>query len=265
VTWKDTPPVTRAFLVLTGSILAVRLALARRYLVATVIQASVPLQDHFFPWVLREPSLLAAAYFAPFCTELPVLLRPSRRRMRRHAAMVTLSAGILLVHQASYFFATWVIVFWAGLFLVWMAGSGLDEPELACRKGPLLAQTLISFWFLGGAVGKWTPAYWAGEPYYDLFFAHHPYVAYALLRAWVDAGTLRSIATWFSRSVVVIETAMAFTVFLPARPASAITVLVALGMWLFAGDLFDVAWPIIGTALAGRILSGAATPPAASA
>src|SRR2546427_11724360 len=56
---------------------------------------------------------------------------------------------------------------------------------------------------------------------------------------------------------------MVFTVFLPARTASAITIVVALGMWLSAGDLFDVAWPIIGTALAGRILSGAATHPAA--
>ena len=264
MTWKDAPPITRAFLVLTGSIFAVRMALARQYLLTTGIQASVPLHDHFFPWALREPSLLAAAYFAPFCTELPVLFRPSQRRMRRHSIMVTLCAGILLIHQASYFFATWVVVFWAGLFLMWMAGSALDEPQRACSNGPLLAQALISFWFLGGAVGKWTAAYWAGEPFYDLFFAHHPYVVYSLLRVWVDADALRSIATWVSRSVVVIETAMVLTVFLPARTASAITIVVALGMWLSAGDLFDVAWPIIGTALAGRILSGAAAPPAAT-
>ena len=261
MTWKDAPPVTRAFLALTTSICAVRILLIWQYLLIIVIQAHVPLRDHFFPWVLREPSLLAGAYFAPLCTELPVLLRPSDRRMHRHAIMVTLCAAILLVHQASYFFATWVVVFWAGLFLMWMAGSALDAPRRACKTGPLLAQALISFWFLGGAVGKWTAAYWAGEPFYDMFFAHHHYLVYALLRLWVEPGTLRVVATWFSRSVVVVETAMAFVVFLPARTASAITVVVALGMWLCSWDLFDVAWPMIGTALAGRILSAADTLP----
>ena len=81
------------------------------------------------------------------------------------------------------------------------------------------------------------------------------------MRTWVEPGTRRVVATWFSRSVVVVETAMAFVVFLPARTASAMTVVVALGMWRCIGDLFDVAWPMIGTSLAGRILSAADTPP----
>src|SRR3989442_11785753 len=105
--------------------------------------------------------------------------------MLRYLIMVTLCSAILLVRQARYFFATWVVVFWAGLFLIWIAGSALDAPLRACKTVPLLAQALISFWFLSGAVGKWRSAYWAGEPFYDMFFAHHHFLVYALLRLWV--------------------------------------------------------------------------------
>jgi hypothetical protein len=250
------PPVTRAFLALTLSILAVRLALIRRFLTAIAVQSAVPVHDHFFPWILREPIVLATAFFVPLATELLVLRRPTPRRMRISALTVTLGAAALLVHQASYFYATWVVVFWAGTLLVWMAWNGAADPERAAKQGPFLAQLLVGFWFLGGAAGKWTGGYWAGRPFHDLFFLHGPYLQYAQLRTSLDESTLRTLATWFSRWVVLVETAMAFTIFLPARLASTITVVVALGMWISAPDLLDVAWPIIGTALAGRFLIG---------
>lgn len=247
--------VTRAFLALTGAIFAARVLFARQYLLAAASVAVVPVQDHFFPWVLRQPLLLATAFLAPLATEAAVLLRPTPRRMRRHAVWVTLSAAILLLHQASYFFATWVVIFWAGLLLVWLAYRGLADEESACRMGPFLAQLLISFWFLGGAAGKWTEAYWTGAPLHDLFFAHGPYVVHAWLRATVDGDTLRLIATWFSRAVVVTESVMAFTFLLPARLASTLAIGVALGMWGCLGGLSDIALPMIGVALAGRILA----------
>ena len=254
--WKGASPLTRAFLALTLSIVAVRLALIPRFLTAIAVQAAIPLHDHFFPWVLRRPIVLAAAFFAPLATELLVLRRPTPRRMRVSATAVTLGAAALLIHQASYFYATWVVVFWAGALLGWMAWSGTADPERATKQGPFLAQLLIGFWFLGGAAGKWTDGYWAGRPFYDLFFLHGPYLQYAQLRTWLDDSTLRTLATWFSRWTVLVETAMAFIVLLPARLASTITVVVALGMWVAVPDLLDVAWPIIGTALAGRFLLG---------
>ena len=258
--WRGTPPVTRAFLGLAVAICGVRLLLIRQYCLIIAVAAAVPLHDHFFPALLRQPALLAAAFFAPLWTEVQVLLRPTAGRMKRHAVAVTLSAAVLLVHQASYFFATWIVVFWAGLFLAWLAWSGTADPEGAGRKGPFLAQLLTAFWFLGGAAGKWTAGYWAGEPFHDLFFAHHPYAVYALLRTWLDPDTLRVVATWFSRGVVVVETAMAGVAFVPARVASTVSIAAALGMWLSTGDLYDVAGPVIGTALAARILAAAARP-----
>jgi hypothetical protein len=260
VTWRDRPAVTRAFVVLTAAIFTARVLFARQYLLAAATVAAVPVQDHFFPWVLRQPLVLATAFLAPLATELAVLLRPTAGRMRRHAVWVTVSAAILLLHQASYFFATWVVVFWAGLLLVWMAYRGPGDAEGARRQGPFLAQLLISFWFLGGAAGKWTAAYWTGAPLYDLFFARGPYALHAWLRASLDGDSLRLLVAWFSRAVVVTESAMACTLLMPARMASILTVVVALGMWGCLGGLSDIALPMVGVALAGRILAEGANP-----
>ncbi len=261
MSWRGAPPAVRAFLVLTASIFAVRIFLIPLYGLIVVVAASVPLHDHFFPALLRQPSLVAIAFIAPLATEVLVLLRPTVERMQRHAVVVTIAAAVLLVHQATYCSATWVVMFWAGLFLAWLAWNGSSDPAGAQSRGPFLAQLLIAFWFLGGAAGKWTAGYWEGEPFYELFFAHHPYAVYSLVRTYFDAEMVRVVATWFSRGAVVVETAMAFVVFLPARWASTLAVVVALGMWCTAGDLFEVAWPVIGMALAGRILSAAPRAP----
>ena len=59
---------------------------------------------------------------------------------------------------------------------------------------------------------------------------------------------------------MLVETAMMGVAFVPARVASTVSIAVALGMWLSTGDLYDVAGPVIGTALAARILAAAARP-----
>src|SRR5438445_606616 len=135
MTWRGMPPVTRAFLGLAVAICGVRVLLIRQYCLIIAVAAAVPLHDHFFPALLRQPALLAAAFFAPLWTEVQVLLRPMAGRMKRHAVAVTLSAGVLLVHQASYFFATWIVVFWAGLFI----GTALAARILAAAARPVIA------------------------------------------------------------------------------------------------------------------------------
>ena len=146
-------------------------------------------------------------------------------------------------------------MFWAGLFLVWLAWSGAADERRATTTGPFLAQLLTAFFFLGGAAGKWTAGYWSGEVFYDIFFARQSYFVYSQLRAWFDDPTIQLIAKWFSRSAVVVETSMALVVFLPARLASKVSIAAALGLWLTSADLFEVAWPLIGIALAGRLLA----------
>jgi hypothetical protein len=252
------PSVARAARALTASLFAVRLLLVNRHLELAAVQTFAPVQDAFFPQVLRHPAPLLIAAFLPLVTEAFVLFRPTRPRLRRQAVCETVAAAILLVHQATYYYATWVVIFWAGAFLLWLAWGAARSDDAVRATGPFLAQLIIAFVFFGGAAGKWTAGYWSGAPLYDLFFRDRPYFVYAALRARFDMTTLRLIATGFSRAIVVVETAMAFIVFLPARPAAIVTVLVACGLWLSSGDLFDVAWPIIGLAVAGWILAAPA-------
>jgi len=252
--------VRSAFRVLEGSLLAVRVMLAVQYLHIAAIQTIAPVHDHFFPAVLRHPTLLLVAFFVPMISEVVVLSHPTPAGMKRAAAIETLGAAILLLHQATYFYATWVIVFWAGLFLVWLAWSGAADARRAMKTGPLLARLLIAFFFLGGAAGKWTAGYWSGEVFYDMFFARQSYFVYAQLRAWFDDATIQLIARWFSRWAVIVETSMALVVFLPARVASTVSIAAALGLWLTSADLFEVAWPLIGLALAGRLLASQRDP-----
>jgi len=81
MTWREMSPVTRAFLGLAVAICGVRLLLIKQYCLIIAVAAAVPLHDHFFPALLRQPALLAAAFFAPLWTELQVLLRPTAGRM----------------------------------------------------------------------------------------------------------------------------------------------------------------------------------------
>jgi hypothetical protein len=247
--------VRSAFRVVEGALLAVRVMLAVPYIRIAAIQTVAPVRDHFFPPVLRHPTLLLIAFFMPMIAEIIVLSRPARADMKRAAAIETLGAAILLLHQATYFYATWVIVFWAGLFLVWLAWSGAADERRATTTGPFLAQLLTAFFFLGGAAGKWTAGYWSGEVFYDIFFGRQSYFVYSQLRVWFDDTAIQLIAKWFSRSAVVVETSMALVVFLPARLASTVSVAAALGLWFTSADLFEVAWPLIGVALAGRLLA----------
>ena len=247
--------VRRAFRALAGSLLAVRVMLALSYVRIAALQVIAPVHDHFFPAPLAHPTLVLVAFFVPVMTEIAVLSHPAPAGMKRAAAVETLGAAVLLLHQATYFTATWVIVFWAGLFLAWLAWSGAADERRAMETGPFLAQLLIAFFFLGGAAGKWTAGYWSGQVFYDMFFARQSTFVYAQLRAWFEDATIQLIAKWFSRSAVVVETSMALVAFLPARLASTVSIAAALGLWLTSADLFEVAWPMIGIALAGRLLA----------
>jgi len=247
--------VSNALRAIALALLAVRIMLAASYIRIAALQVIAPVHDHFFPAPLRHPALVLVAFFGPMLTEVLVLHRPTAGQMRRAAGMEVAGAAVLLLHQASYFYATWVIVFWAGVFMVWMAWSGSADEERAAAIGPFLAQLIISFFFLGGAAGKWTAGYWSGEVFYDLFFARRSDLVYAQLRAWFSDASVHLIATWFSRSVVVVETSLALVWLLPARLAASVSIAAALGLWFTSGDLFEVCWPIIGLALAGRLLA----------
>ena len=74
------------------------------------------------------------------------------------------------------------------------------------RRPAFLSRIIISMILLGGAVGKWTSEYWSGEVLYQIYFAERDFWVFNLLRDNFDADTLREIATWYSRNVIIVET-----------------------------------------------------------
>ena len=254
MTAMATPSVQRAFLFACAPLVAVRVMLVPRHLTAAALQIAAPVDDHFFPAPLRNPVLLLIAALIPILTGAMALYRPSRERMRGAAVTELLATGVLLLHQATYFYATWVIGFWVAAYLVWLAWPASRSEFIAATRGPFLAQLLIAFFFLGGAVGKWTPGYWSGDVFYDVFLRHQAYVAYAQAHLGLDPPALHDVARWLSRLVVLFESALAGLILLPARAAMMVAVAAGLALWCSAPNLFEVSWLLIGLALAGHAL-----------
>ena len=249
--------VGRAFASLMVSIAVVRLLLASDYRTRGVVQLAIPVDDPLFPLAFRNPLLLLLAILGPLITEFTVISRPTWVSARTAAAVEIVSATVLMTHQASFYRATWVVVFWCGWMLAWLAWIAEWRPGLVRSCGPVLALALVAFFFLGGAVGKWTAGYWSGEPFRDLLFRRHPGMLYEYLRTTTDEPTLRYIAMIYSRSVVILETMMIGIVLVPPRIASAIIVIVGLGMWVSSSVLYEIVFPIIGLAVVVWRLAGA--------
>ena len=116
---------------------------------------------------------------------------------------------------------------------------------------------MISMILLGGAVGKWTSEYWSGEVFYDIYFVDRDFWVFNLLRDHVEPETLREIATWYSRQVVVVESVAGFGLWLlPARWAAIAGMVVLTSIALLSNFLlFSVLSCVIALAAVGLFVS----------
>ncbi len=223
----DAPPgsgrITWAYLIVQ---IGLFIGLAWKYeffLLADEVHRLIPLRHDFFPEFLRSPDVVRYAYLgalASIVTGAAGMLPWIRRLFG-----VTLcgSLVVLLTHQASYNDMTFATSLWVSIWSLWLTTRmGRDEPYELIRRGALLARAIASMILLGGAVGKWTPEYWSGEVFYDIYFIDRDYWVFNYLRETYDTETLRTLATWYSRKVVVLETVAAFVLWMmPARLAAA--------------------------------------------
>lgn len=188
-----------------------------------------PLADSFFPaWFQSAESVRWAYLIAVGSIVLGVAGMLASIRMVCAAAQV-LALAFLLVHQASYNDMTFATSLWASVWVFWFTTRmNRDEPSTLMRRAAFLSRSIASMILLGGAVGKWTPEYWSGEVFYDIYFLERDYWVFNYLREQYDAESLRTIATWYSRKVIALETFFGFTLWLfPPKVAA------ALGVWIF--------------------------------
>ncbi len=211
---------------------------------ATQVYQLWPLRQPFFPDWLRAAETFAAAYLVAVLSIAATIVLPTGR-LRQGFSWLSLAAiSLLCLHQGSYNDATFTTAWWTALWSAWLAGRltwlssrsaattvGAPPAELLDERlyaqASRLAAAIVSLILLGGAVGKWTQEYWSGQALYEIYFVDRDYWLFNSLRSSSSAGGLRSIATWYSRAVVVIETACGLALWLlPPRIAAMIGVVV---------------------------------------
>lgn len=210
------------------------------------------LSDAFFPALFSHPLTLAVLFLTSVTIGLVGLFVRSKLALRCHAITTLVCMFGLCIHQGTYNDVTFVTCFWVSTWCVWYTFRLDDPADILLSKAKVFGILIISLIFLGGAAGKWTPGYWSGEVIYEIYFAGRDFWFFNLLRANMEVDALREFATYYSRMVVLSETACAFLWLLNPRTGSAIALIMFLGITLFSNVLlFSVTLCLIGLAIVG--------------
>ncbi|WDQ17314.1 hypothetical protein [Rhodopirellula sp. P2] len=224
------------------------------YLLADRIYEAIPIQHDFFPTWLQSATVLRVAFLTAAISVVAAWITEQRGPRCFAAAVTWISATVMIWHQGSYNDMTFVTFWWCSLWAFWYTTRlEIDSPEELGRKASVLSRVIVSVVLLGGASGKWTAEYWSGDVLWEIYFLDRDFWVFNFLRSNFDTETLRSIATFYSRKVVLIETFAGLGVWLlPARWAAIIGAIVFTSIALFSNFmLFSVLSPLIGLSLAG--------------
>ncbi len=214
------------------------------------INATVRIQDSFFPALFKSSNLLVALYVIPIAFGIESMRTRNVGMLRIQAIATAVCMFGLCIHQSSYNNVTYLTCFWASLWCVWFSLK-IEEPENQLLfKAKTFAILIVSLIFLGGAAGKWTPGYWSGEVLYQIYFLDRDFWFFNYLRTSMDSEALREFATVYSRMVVLVESGCAFLWLLPIKLAAMIGLVVLLGICLFSNiQLFSVMFSLLGLML----------------
>ncbi|WP_149497904.1 hypothetical protein [Roseiconus lacunae] len=217
-----------------------------------------PLADAFFPEFLQSADVVRNVYLGTLAGIVVGVfgLTPWLRTVA--AAFTTGCLAVLLIHQASYNDMTFATSAWASLWVLWLTTRmSRDDPFSLMGRAAFLARLIGSMVLLGGAVGKWTPEYWSGEVFYDIYFVDRDFWVFNLLRDHSQVESLKSMAMWYSRKVIVVETLAGFGLWLlPPKWAAAVGVTIYFSIAFFSNHLlFSVLWCMVGLSATGFLVS----------
>jgi hypothetical protein len=225
---------------------------------AADIYAAIPLDDPLFPDWLRSVYTISFAYLIAVAAIVLNFFTASRSLQRLFSWVTIVAATILCIHQGSYNDMTFVTTWWVSLWSLWYVHQDWDaDPDQLLGRAAFLSRLIISMILLGGAVGKWTSEYWSGEVFFDIYFRDRDFWVFNLLRDNFDPESLREIAKWYSRQVVVVETVAGFGLWLlPAKWAAVVGIVVLVSIALLSNFLlFSVLSCVIGLAAVGLFVS----------
>lgn len=207
---------------------------ASYYPLAYELYGKLLLEDPFFPIAFRSPYVLAALMGLPITLSILCIFVAHPWLFRIQAAATTACLAGLCWHQGSYNDVTFLTCFWASLLGLWMVLSFEKPWEQILPRAQMFAILIVSLMFAGGAVGKYTPAYWSGDVLYQIYFVDRPFWFFDQLRTHMDDASLRSFATLYSRVVILVETACAFLWLMPRRIAGWIGLITLCGIVVFS-------------------------------
>lgn len=195
--------------------------------IASRLYGVIHIADPFFPDWLESAVSIRVAFCLGVVSIAFNLVTPLPGARKMLGWITLLCMTVLCIHQGSYNDMTFVTAWWVSLWSVWFAHRMEDaNQDLVMSRAAFLSRLIISVILLGGAVGKWTPEYWSGEVFYDIYFIDRDYWIFNLMRDRFDAEMLREIAKWYSRQVVVVETIAGVGLWaLPARWAAMVGVI----------------------------------------
>ncbi|MCC9642751.1 hypothetical protein LOC71_10740 [Rhodopirellula sp. JC740] len=228
------------------------------FLLADRVYHAIPIQHTFFPQWLQSATVLRAAYVIAAISILLAWITEDALKRKVASAITWLAATVMLWHQGSYNDMTFVTFWWCSLWAFWYCTRlDVDSARELQRKASRLSRVIVSVVLLGGAAGKWTPEYWSGEVLWEIYFVDRDFWVFNWLRSTFETETLRTIATAYSRKVVLVEAIGGLGIWLlPPRWAAIIGACVFTFIALFSNFmLFSVLCPLIGLSLAGWIPS----------
>ena len=224
------------------------------FILADQLYHRLQLYDSFFPDWLQSAEVVRWAFLVALAAIIlgAIGMLPWIRILC--AVIQVGSLVVLLIHQASYNDMTFATSLWVSIWVLWFTTRmAKDEPyQLLCR-GAFLARAIGSMILLGGAVGKWTPEYWSGEVFFDIYFRDRNYWVFNYLRENYEAEPLRTIATWYSRKVIAVETLFGFGMWLlPPRWAAVAGVSIFFSIAFFSNYLlYSVLLCLVGLSSVG--------------
>ena len=222
----------------------------------------LPIYQDFFSPLLSSAAVVIGTYlFVCIAIAFNWYCRQDRLRSKT-AWLPVVGLSILCVHQGTYNDMTFTTAWWAMVWSAWFAGRINESDTHLIDRGAKLTRTILSVILLGGAVGKWTAEYWSGQVLYEIYFVDRDFWIYNWTRESFSPDTVREIATWYSRKVIIVETAVGLTLWaMPSRIAAAVGLAVYASIAIFSNYyLFSVLLSLIALAAVGFLVPRDAPP-----
>lgn len=239
------------FRIVTGFLLMALLWKLPGFLFFYQVYFETPIIDEFFPSIFRSNTTLGCAYILPILFGGAVFRSKKLSVLRSYAFLTLISLSVLCIHQGSYNDVSFMTAWWTSLWLCWLAiAAEKSDDRLLHQRGSRLALAILAMILLGGGVGKWSEEYWSGSVLYEIYFVDRDFWVFNLLRSWFDSDGLLTVAKWYSRMVIVLETACFVALWwLPRRWAAALAIIVFTSIACFSNwYLFSVLLSPIGLA-----------------